>query len=166
MCFTLRSFVAAILLFATVSSDAMSQEQPNIIVILADDLGYSDLGCFGGEITTPTLDSLAENGLRCTQMYSTARCCPSRASLLTGLYQHQAGVGHMVYRNWGEGYEGSLNGILGVKWTHEGPLMDIWTDTSARVSNDKIMLLQTTYKDEQCSNKNFFFFCCSRVWSA
>ena len=56
-------------------------------------------------------------------------------------------------------YEGSLNGILGVKWTHEGPLMDIWTDTSARVSNDKIMLLQTTYKDEQCSNKNFFFFC-------
>ena len=91
MCFTLRSFVAAILLFATVCSDAMSQEQPNIIVILADDLGYSDLGCFGGEITTPTLDSLAENGLRCTQMYSTARCCPSRASLLTGLYQHQAG---------------------------------------------------------------------------
>ena len=54
MCFTLRSFVAAILLFATVCSDAMSQEQPNIIVILADDLGYSDLGCFGGEITTPT----------------------------------------------------------------------------------------------------------------
>ena len=63
MCFTLRPFVAAILLFATVCSDAMSQEQPNIIVILADDLGYSDLGCFGGEITTPTLDSLAENGL-------------------------------------------------------------------------------------------------------
>ena len=109
MCFTLRSVVAAILLLATICSDAVSQEQPNIIVILADDLGYSDLGCFGGEITTPTLDSLAENGLRCTQMYSTARCCPSRASLLTGLYQHQAGVGHMVYRDWGEGYQGSLN---------------------------------------------------------
>ena len=106
---TLRSFVAAILLFATFYSDAIAQEQPNIIVILADDLGYSDLGCFGGEITTPTLDSLAENGLRCTQMYSTARCCPSRASLLTGLYQHQAGVGHMVYRDWGEGYQGSLS---------------------------------------------------------
>jgi arylsulfatase len=109
MRFTLRLFVASILCFTTFYSDAIAQEQPNIIVILADDLGYSDLGCFGGEITTPTLDSLAENGLRCTQMYSTARCCPSRASLLTGLYQHQAGVGHMVYRNWGEGYEGSLN---------------------------------------------------------
>ncbi|MGB0655750.1 MAG: sulfatase-like hydrolase/transferase [Pirellulales bacterium] len=109
MCSTLRLFVAVILLFATFYSDAIAQEQPNIIVILADDLGYSDLGCFGGEITTPTLDSLAKNGLRCTQMYSTARCCPSRASLLTGLYQHQAGVGHMVYRDWGEGYQGSLN---------------------------------------------------------
>ena len=98
MRFLLRLFVAAILYFTTFYSDVIAQEQPNIIVILADDLGYSDLGCFGGEITTPTLDSLAENGLRCTQMYSTARCCPSRASLLTGLYQHQAGVGHMVYR--------------------------------------------------------------------
>ena len=80
MRFLLRLFVAAILCFAAFYSDAMAQEQPNIIVILADDLGYSDLGCFGGEINTPTLDSLAENGLRCTQMYSTARCCPSRAS--------------------------------------------------------------------------------------
>ena len=86
-----------------------AESKPNIIVILADDLGYSDLGSFGGEIETPRLDDLAENGLRFTQMYNTARCCPSRASLLTGLYQHQAGVGFMVYADWGTGYEGSLN---------------------------------------------------------
>ena len=83
--------------------------RPNIVVILADDLGYSDLGCYGSEIETPRLDELAGNGVRFTQMYNAARCCPSRASLLTGLYQHQAGVGFMVYGDWGTGYEGSLN---------------------------------------------------------
>ena len=83
--------------------------KPNIIVILADDLGYSDLGCYGSEIETPRLDELAATGIRFTQMYNAARCCPSRASLLTGLYQHQAGVGFMVYGDWGTGYEGSLN---------------------------------------------------------
>ena len=83
--------------------------RPNIIVILVDDLGYSDLGCYGGEIETPHLDRLAEGGIRFSQFYNTARCCPSRASLLTGLYQHQAGVGFMTYADWGEGYEGTLN---------------------------------------------------------
>ena len=72
--------------------------RPNIIVILSDDMGYSDLGCFGGEIKTPNLDALAAGGLRFTQFYNTARCCPSRASLLTGLYPHQAGVGYMTDR--------------------------------------------------------------------
>ncbi len=71
-------------------------EQPNIIVILADDMGFSDIGCFGSEIRTPQLDSMASKGVRFTQMYNCARCCPSRASLLTGLYPHQAGVGLMV----------------------------------------------------------------------
>ena len=70
--------------------------QPNILIILADDLGYSDLGCYGGEIKTPNLDALATDGLRFTQFYNGARCCPSRASLLTGLYPHQAGVGLMT----------------------------------------------------------------------
>src|ERR1043165_2811165 len=70
--------------------------RPNIIVILSDAIGYSDIGCFGGEIATPNLDSLAAGGLRFTQFYNTARCCPTRASILTGLYPHQAGVGHMV----------------------------------------------------------------------
>jgi arylsulfatase len=59
-------------------------------------MGFSDLGCYGGEIQTPNLDKLASKGLRFTQFYNTARCCPTRAALLTGLYSHQAGVGHMM----------------------------------------------------------------------
>jgi len=70
--------------------------RPNIIVILADDMGFSDIGCFGSEIETPHLDALAANGLRFTHFYNTGRCCPSRASILTGLYSHQAGIGHMA----------------------------------------------------------------------
>ena len=65
--------------------------KPNIVLILADDLGYSDLGCYGGEIKTPNLDKLAVGGLLFTQFYNGARCCPSRASILTGLYPHEAG---------------------------------------------------------------------------
>jgi len=71
-------------------------ERPNIVIIMADDMGYSDIGCYGGEIRTPNLDRLATGGLRFTQFYNTGRCCPTRASLLTGLYPHQAGVGHMT----------------------------------------------------------------------
>ncbi len=69
---------------------------PNILVILADDMGFSDIGCYGSEIQTPNLDALAEKGLRFTQFYNAARCCPTRASLLTGLYPHQVGMGKMV----------------------------------------------------------------------
>ena len=69
---------------------------PDILLILADDMGYSDLGCYGSEIKTPNLDRLAANGLRFTRFYNTARCCPTRTSLLTGLYPHQAGMGGMV----------------------------------------------------------------------
>src|SRR5690348_14707648 len=78
--------------------EAAPARRPNIIVILADDMGFSDLGCYGSEIETPNLDRLASQGVRFTQFYNCARCCPSRASLLTGLYPHQAGVGHMVDR--------------------------------------------------------------------
>ena len=70
--------------------------QPNFILILADDMGYSDLGCYGSEINTPNIDSLASTGVRFSQMYNSARCCPSRAALLTGLNPQQTGVGHMV----------------------------------------------------------------------
>lgn len=69
-----------------------SKNRPNIIVIMADDLGYSDLGCYGGEIKTPNLDALAKAGIRFTQFYNAARCCPTRASLLTGKYPHQVGL--------------------------------------------------------------------------
>nr|NIP96743.1 sulfatase-like hydrolase/transferase [Akkermansiaceae bacterium] len=85
-----------------------ADSRPNIILILADDLGYSDLGCYGGEIETPHLDGLAAHGLRMTQLYNTARCCPTRASLLTGLYPHQAGVGAMTADNRLPGYRGFL----------------------------------------------------------
>ena len=71
-------------------------QQPNIILILSDDMGYSDLGCYGGEVETPNLDALAKNGLRFTQFYNGARCCPTRASLMTGCYPHQTGIGHMT----------------------------------------------------------------------
>jgi arylsulfatase len=84
-------------------------KRPNILVIVADDLGYSDLGCFGGEIDTTNLNALAADGLRFTQFYTTARCCPSRASLLTGQYPHKVGVGHMVTDLGHPGYRGRLS---------------------------------------------------------
>ncbi len=97
-----------------------AQKRPNVITILVDDMGYSDLGCFGGEIITPHIDSLAHRGVRATQFYTASRSCPSRASLMTGLYQHTAGIGWMSEdpvekgerdpHNWGiPAYMGSLN---------------------------------------------------------
>ena len=91
------------------SLTSFSEDRPHIIVILSDDMGFSDIGCYGGEIKTPNLDQLAENGLRFSQFYNTARCCPTRASLLTGLYSHQAGVGHMVANYGLPQYQGFLN---------------------------------------------------------
>jgi len=85
------------------------QRRPNILLVVADDLGYSDLGCYGGEIATPTLDALAADGLRFAQFYTTARCCPSRASILTGQYPHKVGVGHMVTDMGHPGYRGRLS---------------------------------------------------------
>lgn len=70
-------------------------EKPNVILIMVDDMGYSDVGCFGSEIPTPNIDKLAENGIRYTHFYNVGRSCPTRASLMTGLYQHQAGIGGM-----------------------------------------------------------------------
>ena len=84
-------------------------DSPNIMIILNDDMGFSDIGCYGGEIETPNLDRLAANGLRYSQFYNTARCSPSRASLLTGLHPHQTGIGILTYSNGPEGYAGNLN---------------------------------------------------------
>ena len=82
--------------------------QPDVVVILADDMGYSDIGCFGGEIRTPNLDRLGRDGVRLTQFYNTARCSPSRASLLTGLHPHQVGVGILNFDDTPDGYPGDL----------------------------------------------------------
>ena len=87
----------------------LKTKKPNVIFILADDLGYSDIGCFGSEINTPNLDALGNNGILMTQMYNSARCCPSRASLLSGLTPHQAGVGHMVDNLGTHNYQGYLS---------------------------------------------------------
>ncbi len=90
-------------------------ERPNIVIMMADDMGFSDIGCYGGEIETPNLDRLAGNGLRFTQFYNSGRCCPTRASLLTGRHPHQAGIGHMTSEGDQRfdlgypGYRGRLN---------------------------------------------------------
>lgn len=83
--------------------------RPNVVLVLADDLGYSDLGCYGGEIRTPNLDALGRGGARCSGFYNTARCSPSRASLLTGLHPHQTGIGVLTTDDSPDGYPGSLD---------------------------------------------------------
>lgn len=106
----LAGLALAILSFVICAAPGASAAgRPNIAVILVDDMGFSDIGCYGSEIPTPNLDKLAAGGLRFTQFYNTARCCPTRASLLTGLYPHQAGVGHMVTDRKQPGYQGNLN---------------------------------------------------------
>lgn len=97
-------------LLAWSPGQAWAADRPNILYILADDLGYSDLGCFGGEIHTPVLDRLAAHGVRLTQFYNTGRCCPSRAALLTGQYPHRVGLGHMTTNDLGRpGFRGVVS---------------------------------------------------------
>ena len=90
---------------------AQSEKRPNIVIILVDDMGWSDIASYGGEIPTPNLDALAKNGVRFTQFYNTARCSPSRASLLTGHYPHQAGMGYLdnLIRQDSLGYQGKIS---------------------------------------------------------
>jgi len=98
--------------FAILVSSFAAAPRPNIILIMCDDVGYSDMGCYGSEINTPNIDALAQGGVRFTQFYNTARCCPTRAALLTGLYSHQAGIGHMMEDHSakaGKAYAGDLN---------------------------------------------------------
>lgn len=90
-------------------ADAPTAKRPNIVIILADDMGFSDVGCYGSEIHTPNIDSLAAHGVRLTQFYNMARCCPTRASLQTGLYPHEAGVGQMNQNLGKPAYQGHLN---------------------------------------------------------
>jgi arylsulfatase len=86
----LVSLIAATII--TAGAIHAAESRPNIMVIMVDDLGFSDPGCFGGEIETPNIDALAKDGLRFTQFYNAARCCPTRASMLTGCYQHKVGL--------------------------------------------------------------------------
>ena len=103
------AWVVAILLAYIATLQATEAERPNILIILADDMGFSDAGCYGGEIQTPNLDSLARNGLRFTQFYNTSRCWPSRAAILTGYYAQQ------VRRDT---VEGIVSGAQGLSLIH------------------------------------------------
>jgi arylsulfatase A-like enzyme len=110
----MRTFILIMVLATQV---CFAQQKPNIVLIMADDMGFSDIGCYGSEIPTPNIDKLAKGGIRLSQFYNTARCCPTRASLLTGLAPHQTGIGHMTEepgneaaQHWGTpGYQGHLN---------------------------------------------------------
>ncbi len=103
----MRITFAIVALAFTAASQAA--DRPNIVVIMVDDMGFSDIGCYGGEIPTPHLDALAAGGVKFSQFYNTGRCCPTRASLLTGLYSHQAGIGWMTTDQGLPGYAGQLN---------------------------------------------------------
>lgn len=109
-------FISAILLtgsqlaYAKQKKDSISTafSKPNIILILADDMGYSDLGCYGSEIHTPNIDRLANEGIKFLQFYNASVCCPTRASLMSGLYPHEAGVGYMDADLGYESYQGRI----------------------------------------------------------
>ena len=108
----MRILVTVLSSFAILVSSFAAAPRPNIILIMCDDVGYSDMGCYGSEINTPNIDALAQGGVRFTQFYNTARCCPTRAALMTGLYSHQAGIGHMMEdysAKAGKAYTGDLN---------------------------------------------------------
>lgn len=99
--FTRRHFLESM-----TGAAAAPAKRPNVLMILADDLGYSDPGCYGGEIETPNIDRLASGGVRFTQLYSSARCCPSRAAIMTGQHPHKVGMGDMVGAKERPGYPG------------------------------------------------------------
>lgn len=108
--FSLPLVLSVFLLHASLLPTTQAAEPPNILYIVADDLGYSDLGCFGGEIDTPVLNRLAQGGVRLTQFYNTGRCCPSRAAILSGQYPHRVGLGHMTTNDLGQpGYRGVIS---------------------------------------------------------
>lgn len=106
--FSLLGLLIVLFTFSKPPKQEATDSRPNIIIILADDLGFSDVGCFGGEIHTPNINYLAQNGVRYTQFYNTSRCCPTRASLLTGLYNHDAGIGEMTDKHGEPGYRGYI----------------------------------------------------------
>ena len=141
--------LALLIALTTAALTWAAPTRPNVVMILADDLGYSDLGCYGGEIATPNLDALAANGVRFTQFYNTARCWPSRSSLLTGYYAQQihrdalpglGGGGQGVRQDWARllpdflksaGYRSYHSG----KWHVDGPVLAGGFDRSLDMKN-------------------------------
>ncbi len=111
----MEKFIVIIFIFLGLISCSQKTNQPNIVLIMADDMGYSDLSCYGSEIATPNLDKLAQNGIRFKRFYNNTRCCPTRAALLSGLYPHNAGVGKMILPPGKEGPEGPYQGYLSHK---------------------------------------------------
>ena len=112
-CFVRFLAVTVMWLVSATWVTCQADSRPNVIIVLVDDMGFSDVGCFGGEIETPNIDSLAADGLRFTQFYNAGRCCPTRASLLTGLHPHQVGIGHMTEPpEQPLGFEGPYQGYL------------------------------------------------------
>ena len=108
----MRKYIIILIILISFFSCSPKTTKPNIVLIMADDMGYSDLGCYGSEIATPNLDNLAQNGIRFKRFYNNTRCCPTRATLLSGLYPHNAGVGHMILPPGKEGPEGPYQGYL------------------------------------------------------
>ena len=102
----LFTLITSLVIFSSIVN---AQKKPNIIIILADDMGFSDIGSYGGEIATPNIDKLANGGVRFRQFYNAARCCPTRASLMTGLYAHQTGVGGMTVDQGVPSYTGDIS---------------------------------------------------------
>ncbi|MBK7099652.1 MAG: arylsulfatase [Sphingobacteriales bacterium] len=106
----MKQKIGLFVIFSLFAYGLKAQTKPNIVLILADDMGYSDIGCYGGEIETPHIDRLATNGVRLLEFYNTGRCCPTRASLLTGQYPHNTGIGYMTgFDQNVYGYKGDLN---------------------------------------------------------
>ena len=91
-----RLLYSALLSCGLLPAVAQNASAPNIVLIMCDDMGFSDIGCYGSEIQTPNLDKLAAEGVRFSQFKNTGRSCPSRAALLTGRYQHEVGMGWMA----------------------------------------------------------------------
>ncbi|MEQ1853111.1 MAG: sulfatase-like hydrolase/transferase, partial [Chthoniobacteraceae bacterium] len=141
--------ILALVVTSFVTQHASLAAPPNVVIILADDLGYSDIGCYGSEIATPQLDSLAKNGVRFTQFYNTARCWPSRGALMTGYYAQQihrdalpelGGGGQGVRQQWARllpdflkpaGYRAYHSG----KWHIDGKVLDGGFDRSLDMKN-------------------------------